>query len=241
MQSLQPTHQRAIRIPSAIFDARLWNFLFNSKHSLRQIERDLFSEHQESRTSAVLKLLRLVEKKLRTHETALALFRRCIQTEQDPWIIVTAARGIERIIGPVAAREMWLGLLNSSNGALAAVAAVSVLDRFYVPVLLDLLRQRDDFRIRAAAIQTLGRIQDPAAFPALIEQLATPAQRMNAAVALAELGDLRAMPYLEPLLADHSELPEPDDRGCVQRVNDIAAFAIRRLEFVAASKVQNTP
>lgn len=210
--------------------------IFSSKRWLQKIEQDLFSDQQPARVSAALELVKQVGDRPRIQEAALELFRRCIQTESDPWIVVTAARGVEKIVGPVAARETWLALLESSNDARVAVAAMCVEGPFYVPVMLDLLRHRTSLEVRAAAICKLGRLQDPIAFDALIEHLATPGLKVGVIVALGELGDTRAKPYLGSLLEDRTELEQPDDRGCVQHVCDLAASAIRRMEYVAASK-----
>lgn len=70
-----------------------------------------------------------------------------------------------------------------------------------IPVVLPLLR-RD--KTRATALYTLGHLRAREAFPAAVRYLRDDKEvvRLRAAQALGRIGDRRAIPHLEPLLAD---------------------------------------
>lgn len=204
--------------------------------NFEQIASDLQSDQQPVRAKAMYELLAKATHDPGIHPAALPLFRHCVQSEQDPWITAIAARGVEKIVGDVEARKTWLGLLNSPNPAMVAAAALQISDPFYVPRLIELFHTRTEPLVRNCLLHPLGLSRDPAALPILLEALNAPELRPKAINALSNLGDPRAIPYLEPLLNDTSPHPEPDDRGCPLRICDVAGQAIRRLQYLLNEK-----
>lgn len=211
-------------------------FGWGSKAKLAQIDRDLCSAVRDTRTSAILELFKLVKKNPRTHAAALPMLSRVAQSEQDPWIAGVAARGIEHISGPIAAREVWLRLLASPDSAMVTGIVAQIGDLFYAPILRKMLQEKTHPDSAGVALYTLGRLQDPEALPLLLEYLARPEYRGSALQGLADLGDPRAIPHIEPYLNDMTECPQRDERGCVIHIADVAGFAIRRINFIVESK-----
>ena len=109
--------------------------------------------------------------------------------------------------------------------------ALSLTDVFYIPLLLELLHQRPEVSICTAAMRTLGRMQDPVALPVIVERLASPELRPHAIQALADLGDIRAIPALEPFLDDTTQLWAEDNHGPMARVCDLTEAAILHLRL----------
>jgi HEAT repeat protein len=174
-------------------------------------------------------LLMATRKDSSIHHPALAIFRAALTTEQDPWTITSAARGIDHIAGPVEGRRAWLSLLNHSRAEVVARAALDATDAAYLPVMLELLERHPNQRVRNAVIRTLGRQKELVAFPAILKQLEILASRPDAIFALGDLGDLQAIPHLEKLLDDKTELWREDNHGGMLRVCDLAKDAIAKL------------
>jgi HEAT repeat protein len=200
-----------------------------SDHAIEQIIADLRSADQMVRCRAMQDLLRQVRSNPKIHREALAIFREYLLTAPDAWTATTAASGIEHIVGSIDARATWLSLLNSENDDLSAGTAMVIADPFYVPALLHLRQTRENMRLRKIVIRALGRLRDSVALPVLLEQLANPTLRPFAVEALGDLGDLRAIEHLEPLLSDRTEAWLEDNHGPMLNVNDLADAAIRHI------------
>ena len=201
--------------------------------SLAQLKGEAHSTQPVVRSCALQELLSCVRNDASSHPTVLPIFRATLRNEKDPWGIVSAAQGIEHMVGGDEARSAWQTVLNHSDGFIVVRAASAVADPSYMPVVLELLLSRPEVDVRNAAIRALGRMQYADAFHMLLEQLASEETRWDAVGALSDLGDPRAIPHLEPLLDDRSNLRGQDDRGCSIDVRDIAGYAIRRLQFLA--------
>src|SRR5205814_10016953 len=121
----------------------------------------------------------------------------------------------EHILGPQQARATWLALLNRPAVNMVTRIALAIDDPSYAPALLELLQRRTETPIRAAAIRTLGRMKDPVALGAILDHLSTPELRTDAIEALGDLGDPRAIPHLEPLLDNTTQVAREDERGAM--------------------------
>lgn len=209
--------------------------------SFDQVEHDSASADHEIRGRAMQALLVQVQKDPASHERAIGLFRRVLATEQHAWPAISAARGLECIVGPAEARATWLALFEHPNPLLVGNAVLLQTDASYVEPLLDLLRRRKEPDVESAVLRALGRIKHSDVYPVLIEYLANPNRRVNAIEALADQGDARAIPHLEQFLNDETELGHRDERGAVIRVSHIAWTGIRRLRDPSINEAYRTP
>jgi HEAT repeat protein len=195
-----------------------------------QIKRDIRSPDQPTRGTSMAALYHHAQQNSAIHQEALELFRASVMAWPDYMTASNAARGIELIAGPVEGRKIWLALLNQSKAELAGAIAQSLKDVSFVPVLLELIDRRPEWSIQLAAVRTLGRMKDRAAFDAIRKRLADRGLRPHAVEALGELGDPRAIADLEPLLTDRTEAWEIDNHGPMLRVCDLAKDAIAQLQ-----------
>lgn len=203
-----------------------------SDSTLEHLIQAADSVRQDIRSCALQELLAWVRKDRASHQIVLPVFRKALRVDHDPWGVVSAAQGIEHIVGGEEAGNAWLAVLNHPNSAIVIQATSVVADRFYVPVLLGLLTDRLEIGVRNAAIRALGRMQCVEVLPVILSHLADKETRWDSVEALSNLGDPRAIPYLKPFLNDQSDLRGEDDRGCVIDVRHITGCAIRRLEFL---------
>jgi len=194
-----------------------------------QIKRDIRSPDQPTRGTSMAALYHHAQQTPAIHPEALELFRASVMAWPDYMTASYAARGIELIAGPAEGRKIWLALLNHPKAELAGAIAQSIKDVSYVPVLLELMERRPEWSIQLAAVRTLGRMKHPSAFDAIINRLNNRPLRPHVVEALAELGDPRAIPHLEPLLHDRTEAWEEDNHGPMLRVCDLAQAAIAHL------------
>ncbi|MEP6779856.1 MAG: HEAT repeat domain-containing protein [Gemmatimonadaceae bacterium] len=120
-------------------------------------------------------------------------------------------------------------LLNGKFDGVAESAALLMTDVSYLPALVAQLEVRQSIKFRGNVIRTLGRMRDPRAFQIIVDALHDVATRPSAIQALQELGDARAVPYLQAHLSDTTELWREDDHGPMLRVCNLAERAIRHL------------
>lgn len=118
---------------------------------------------------------------------------------------------------------------------LAVLAAGKLGDRQAVPSLLSLLGVSHDPGLRSLTIAILGRLGDPASLSALIRETraADDFIRLEAARALGQLADPRALDALTALLDDHTR-PERRGSGTWQKSNlsiaEVARTSLRQLD-----------
>jgi hypothetical protein len=197
---------------------------------IEDLRRAAESPELEDRGRAMQALLIRIRRDPSLKAAALPIFRRVCAREPHGWPATLAARGIEDIEGDIAARSVWTELLQRESPQMVSDAAGSLTDPWYVPMLLDLLQRRSEPEVRAAVIRALGRMKNQAVFPAVIGFLDDPALRLAVIEALASQGDVRARPYLEPLVDDQTETGEWDERGAPVRVGSLAWNALRRID-----------
>jgi len=161
------------------------------------------------------------------------MFRACLRPQSEPSTAVIAVRGLDLLAGPEEARAAWLALLNDPRPQVVARAALYVRDVVYAPLLLDMLGRVEDPSIRSAVINVLGRLKYAPAYRAILDALDRPATKIDAIIALGNLGDPAAIPFLEPFVSDNSESHLTDDRGWPLRVGDLAADSLRQLRRAA--------
>jgi HEAT repeat protein len=180
---------------------------------------------------AMQELAQLVGSNSTIREDAAQVFRAALEKPVDGWTTLSAARGMEQIVGPNKARAIWLELLRCGNPSIVADVALSLRDVAFAPALLDLLSAgAPTTEVKTAAMRALGRMHDPTALPAIAAQLARPPLRAHAIEALADLGDWRAVPHLRPYLTDTTDAWHEDNHGPMLRICDLAQSAIARLE-----------
>lgn len=180
-----------------------------------------------------LQVLRLeVEERPELHGAARQAFESALRREKEPWHLISAARGLERIVGGEAARAVWLDLLRRTDERVAAHAAIAVNDAWFVPELLARLEQEPGETLRINLIFALGWLKDTRAIEALLRQASSPepAPRAHAARALGALGDPRAIPALRALLTDEGPAWPIDNHGPMVLIREVAAEAIAALE-----------
>jgi hypothetical protein len=210
-------------------------------HTLEELTHAARSDQRDVRSCALQELLGWVEKDPRSHPKVLPIFRAALGVENAPWGIVSAVQGIEHMVGGEEAKSAWLWVLTHSDGSIVVQATSCLTDHSYAPVLLDLLAHRPEIEVRNAAIRALGRLQYVEALPVILPLLGPEETRWDAIESLSNLGDARAIPYLEPYLNDQSALRGEDDRGCTIDVHDITGCAIRRLEHLANTQPTSRP
>lgn len=197
--------------------------------SLDQIQRDVLSTVQGIRGYAMQSLLMQCRENPALHAAALPIFKAHVFTAPDYMTAANAARGIELIAGQDEGRRTWITLLNRADAKFAADIATVIKDPFYLPALLRILESRPDFAIQTAVMRTLGRMKDGQALAPIVARLADRSLRPHAIEALADLGDPRAIPHLEPLLRDKTDAWPEDNHGPMLRVCDLASSALSHL------------
>ncbi len=194
---------------------------------------DLQSPDPESRGRAMQALASRVKTDASCHAEALPIFHATILHETDPWTVLSAARGLETILGPERAYTSWVSLLNHPNSKIVSQVVLALTHRRYALPLIDVLQHRSELSVRQSTIRALGRLRDPAIFPALLPFLAHPELRPHTIEALGELGDVRAYPHLEALANDPTEAWPEDNHGPMLRVGDLACRALARFDVPA--------
>jgi hypothetical protein len=196
--------------------------------SIDDLGRASRSPDTDDRSRAMQALLIRIRREPSLGAAALPIFRHATRFERVGWIVTLAARGVEEIEGAVVARRVWTELLDRESPDIVASAAASLTDPAYLPALMELLHRRSEPEVRGAAIRAPGRIPNESVFPAIVGFLDDPALRVHVIEALADQGDTRATPHLEPLVGDETETGEWDDRGAPVRIGYLAWNAIRR-------------
>ena len=196
--------------------------------AVRQIQVDLQSPDPERRGRAMRDLASLVKSDPTHHAQALPIFHAALLQDIDAWTILSAAHGLETILGPERAYPAWLALLNHPNAKIATAAVRAITHPRYVLPLIDVLQQRSQLSLRQSSIRALGRLKHPAIFPALLPCLADPELLPHTVEALGDLGDPRAAPHLEALRNDPTEAWPEDNHGPMLRVGDLARQALAR-------------
>jgi len=204
--------------------------LFGPSATLDDLRRAARSPDPEDRGRGMQALLNRVRREPALQATALPVFRDVLASDEYAWPGVLAARGVEHIEGPVAARAVWLELLERKSPQLVRNAALSLTDVFYVPALIELLQRRDEPDVRSSVIRALGRIRHRNVLPAIIGFVDDPLLRADVVEALGDQGDARAKPYLQPLLTDDSDSGTRDERGAVLTIAHLAWTALRRFD-----------
>jgi HEAT repeat protein len=198
-----------------------------------EIERDLSSPDQHTRSSAMEDLSLLVKRDRSVHGAALVLLRAALEAPTDIWMTTSALRGLELVAGKDEARATAATLIAHPRAELVASVVLGLGDRAYLPVLLEALVRRPERTVREAALRTLGRLRDPSVLPVIVDALAVAELRPHAVEALADLGDVRAIAHLEQLRADRTDAWPEDNHGPMLRVCDLATAAIARLRSQA--------
>ncbi len=204
----------------------------SSTFSLAETLQEIESSEQQRRGPAMQILLIQARKDAGIYDQALPVFQKWVFAAPDPFTARCAAKGIELICGPEEGRRVWMALLNSENLDIVAGIAIATSDPSFGPVIVDLFRSRSETRVRSAMISALGFLKDPGTLPLLCEQVSRPEYRKEAIQSLYAMGDARAIPYLEPLLKDHTVMwaqGEYDNHAPAMRVSDVARDTISRL------------
>lgn len=196
---------------------------------LEQIREQVQSADNTTRGRAINELSILVRKDSSIRDDALRIFKSAAENETDPWPASTALHGIEFLEGAAAARPYRLAMLRHPITEIVERTAMSVQDPSYVPELLGLLERRQEPRIQMTVIRALGRLKDPAAFPAILARLEDAELRPHVVEALGDLGDARAIPFLEPMLQDGTPTWPIDNHGPMLYIRDHAATSIEQI------------
>lgn len=196
---------------------------------MAQIRSNLQSPEYGPRGYAMQSLLNMVKRGAASREEAVALFRSCAAADPHPWPAALGIHGVEFLEGAEAARPYWVAMLHHQDPEMIERAAMSIKDHSYVPELIGVIERRRESRIQIAAIRSLGRLKDPAAFPAIAARLQDPDLRPHVIEALGDLGDARALPYLEPLLRDGTPTWPIDNHGPMLYIRDHAATSIGQI------------
>jgi len=196
---------------------------------LARISNDLNSTNDLTCHKAVTELLLWCRQDRGIATAALPLFERAAALTKLPYVANLAVQGIELIQGRQAAQRYRQSFLRDSNPAMVRATVVNTSDPAEVPQLIDVLNRSADANVREAAVRLIGRLGTPAAFDALINALREPPLRPHAVEALSELGDVRAIPHLEPLQSDTTPAWPIDNHGPMLHVCDLAAEALKKL------------
>lgn len=190
---------------------------------------DAQSPNQQRRGQAVQDLLQWCQRDPSIGPSALPIFKSMASDWRDAWSCRCAVRGIELIEGPAAAGAVRLKLLNDSRAQVVTAAALEISDPEMTPVLIQVLTRWPEPRVRLTIIAVLGRLHHPDALAVLAGELNDPRTRPHTVEALKELGDPRAVGYLEPYRGDRSPAWPVDNHGPMLHVSDLVSEAIARL------------
>jgi HEAT repeat protein len=196
---------------------------------LEQLKRDLASGDAGVRGSAVNRLFAQVQQDPTVHAQALEIYHAMLRSPRDPFDVTSGIRGIEHIAGTAQGRQLRLAMFDNPRAELVRAVVGTITDPSYVPELVALLHRRTEEAIRVMVIRVLGRLRDPAALPAIVQYLPNPKLRPDAVEALGDLGDARAIPYLQGLLNDDTEAWEIDNHGPMLRVRNLVRTALAQL------------
>ena len=192
------------------------------------VKTEVASDDPQVRGQGLQRLLSVARDHESVRGAALPIFKTALESEVAPWSALNAARGIELIAGREEGRRAWRRLLDHREAEVVAAAA-AVVDPALAPALMDVLERRAERNVRIPVLRALGRMKYGLAYDALVRALADPDLRPHAIEALGELGDVRAVEHLTPLLLDTTEAWPEDNHGPMLRVRDLAKTAIERI------------
>jgi HEAT repeat protein len=172
---------------------------------LSAIEKGLASEKELARCNAMQSLLALVKEDQGIGVEALPMIRGAVERARDPWVTAMALEGLEVIAGKQEARKERDSLLFGGKANIAKAVVLAMRDPGEYSVLIDLLSRSTDEEVCFSAIRMLGRFRNPAALPVLVGLLAKSSFCPHIVEALGELGDARAIPFLERHLEDDTD------------------------------------
>ena len=199
----------------------------DSASRLARISNDLGSASDLTCLKAVTELLLWCRQDRGIAAAALPLFERALT--KFPYVANLAVQGIELIQGREAALRYRQAFLRDTNSALVRATVLNTTDPAEVPQLIEVLNRSADANVREAAVRLIGRLGTPAAFDTLVHALREPSLRPHAVEALSELGDIRAIPYLEALQSDTTPAWPIDNHGPMLDVSDLAIEALKKL------------
>ena len=205
------------------------------------IRRDLASPDVETRGHAIHVLLVSIYRQPELQAPAREIFRHAIEHETYPWLVTNSVIGLEKVDGPDAARPHWRRLLTQPDVSQAATVAMSVSHPSHLPMMLDLLSARPDYWFRRSVVCSLGRMKDPSVIPLLLKLGEEKALTQYVVQALGDIGDPSAIPWLQTIVPSDEHLPELDERGATWTLGDIAAQAIRSIEYRSGKRAPIHP
>jgi HEAT repeat protein len=202
---------------------------------LAGIQREVLSDEAQVRGQAMQDLLLLAKKDPGVRSIALPIFREALKNPIDGWSTRMALHGVELIRGSREAQPIRLALLKNSNPKLvvAIVQDISLPD--FVPPLIDLLSNRNEFEVRKATVRKLGLLRDGVAFAALVDCLRDDALCPHVIESLGDLGDARAIPWLQTSLTDVRAAWPEDNHGPMLRNCDLAQESIKKISRSTAA------
>lgn len=156
---------------------------------------------------------------------------RLVDKEQDPWTAVAAGEVLGLILGKEAGLEAKRRLLKRPEPAIAAHAALDMMDAHWADELIKRLATAEHPLLVRCILRALGRIRAVTAFDVLVNHLHRPEFREDAVLALELLGDARAIPLLETYQTDETPALERVERGCIVTLGSRAADAIASLKY----------
>lgn len=156
---------------------------------------------------------------------------RFVNEEKDAWNAIAAGEVLGLILGKEAGHEARRRLLQRSEPAIAAHAALDMIEPHWAEVLMKRLATAEHPVLVRCILRTLGRIRAVSAFDVLADHLHQLAFREDAVLAFELLGDARAIPLLEVYQTDETPASERDEHGCIVTVGSRAANAIASLKY----------
>ena len=197
---------------------------------LDRIRHDLQSTDMLVVGSALGKLAKLAGHDPRIRAEALEVFRKWADAAPDQYVAIQAAKGLRLVAGEEAFREVWLKLMTDPRESFVLNTLHRTTEPVWVPVVLEMLERRSELSVRQSILCCLGQMQDRSVLPVLLKYLPDKDLQGYAVIGLTRLGDPRAIPHLEPWLADKTPLWPVDNHGPMETMGDVAANAIKLLQ-----------
>ena len=208
---------------------------------LADVRRGLASPDAEARGHTLHLLYICIDRQPELHAAAREIFRYAVEHETTGWVVITGLMGLEQLDGPDAVRQHWRRLLTQPDALAAGRAAMSAKHPSHLPMLLELLDKRPDFFFRRGVVYALGCMREPSVIPLLIRLGEDVAMQPSVVQALGDIGDTRAIPWLQTLVSSDLHLPELDERGAMWTLGDVAGQAIRRIEYWSGQSAPPRP
>ena len=198
--------------------------------NIDEIRRDLQSQDIELVGRTIGHLVKLAERDEGIRAEALGIFQKWAAAAPDFYVAIQSAKGIRLLAGEEAYREAWRKLLDDPREGIVLNVLNATDDPVWVPTLLGMLERRTELSIRQSLLCCLGKLKDRSVFPTLLKFLPDAELKGYAVLALASLGDPRAIPHLQPYLKDKTPLWPVDNHGPTELMCDAVANAIRQLQ-----------